>query len=563
MANPGSLVTAALALCFSFGTSNAVNLDDAIASSLVELPITISVSDNQSSNFNDSVEYQLRSKAAFWDEVVYTLQGIAPLTATPASELSLGDEVELTGLSPLALGSAWVLGDTVTSDLVEIGAAPVTVGIADDQGGNFDDDTSDNLRHTAAFWDSINVIERLLGQFGDLFTPTDAVDKSSTIQVTLSDTVEITEGPLSLTGVYDTGTDLSEEFIPTDDVSWKSIASFSISDSFVPTEGLDQLHIGYGFPEDSATLTDQLSAIELDLAEISDNQGLNFADLLTRLKTSVVVQLPYYFSDDFSAEIADQAAYELQVNIAPDLAEEFVPVDSLIGLESLLAEISDSITLDDSLIEEHSGGTYVGVSDEFADLEDSFVGLERDLVSIGSGLTYSDSVSFEIHVIVPEYVTLSYSFSESFVPAVTLSGLERDLAQVSDTVGLDDVLNNNLSVRLIETIGDIWEDLDDSGSGIQRGLVPVSEQVPFDSTVTIDLVESPFIPFFVNISDSFSPLDALGGLQPDLGLVGDNLGLGDDVDIAIYVSGGGGGGYTNIIIGLNQMGNQGPSVGGM
>jgi hypothetical protein len=213
-------------------------------------------------------------------------------------------------------------------------------------------------------------------------------------------------------------------------------------------------------------------------------------------------------------------------------------VDSGKGLKSHLALPIDAFTPTDGL--DPLAPSYAAISDATS-LDDTTSGLQPHLASASDdqGTSFDDLVAA---LVATGTLPLSYLFADAFTPVDGLDPLAPGFASISDV-----------------------STLDDSIGGLQPSLAQFAEDQGFNlADLVAYLLTTPgFETISASFSDVFTPVDLINALHTHLVGAGEVLSPADYLEAYLGLGAAAGGGYNNIIIGLNQMGNQGPSIGGM
>jgi hypothetical protein len=403
MANPGSIVTATLALCFSFGVSNASNTVDSVSSKNVR--ICASISEDQGSNAQDST--------------ICFLKGQLNLAASDSFSPDAGVSANKAYLYPFGLSNSGNTSDSVVSSKIPVPIEPVP-----SESFSPDDSVSFRLKCKSAFWDDVDVVKRLLAKCSESLSIQDNVtfDQSVMAFSTIGDFVEITEGDLSLTGVYETGTDLGEALSIDDGIGYRYNYKPRLSDAFAPSDnvGIQTAYFNSGI-FDSVPASDSVRAVLISRGILSDNQGSNLGIGFQYRKDTVTSILEYSgISDDASAELSDLVEYA---------------VGSILTLSQ-----SDSIGISDGV-----GATlrsYAVISDDIATgLKDAIAEASPINYGLSDSVALIDGVVYQKTAAVPGWVALSYpNLSESFVPAEAFSALLKNRAIIGESAAPSDQL---------------------------------------------------------------------------------------------------------------------------
>jgi hypothetical protein len=380
MANPGSIVTATLALCFSFGVSNASNTVDSVLSNA---RLSASISEDQGSNIQDSTNR--------------FLQGRINLTASDSFN---------------------------TSDSVVSSKIPVPIEPVPSESFSINDSVSFRLKCKSAFWDDVDAVERLLAQCSDSVGIQDTANYDQSVMAfsSIGDYVEITEGDLYLTGTYDTGTDIEDALSADDGIGYRYNYKPRLSDAFTPSDnvGIQTAYFNSGI-FDSVPVSDYVNAVLISLGILSDNQGSNLDDRLQYRKDAITSILEYSgISDDASAELSDLVEY-------------------VVGSIFTLSQ-SDSIGISDGV--GATLRSYAVISDDVAaGLEDSIGEASPINYGLSDSVALIDGVVYQKTAAAPGWVALSYlGLSESFAPAEAFSALLKNRAIIGESAAPSDQL---------------------------------------------------------------------------------------------------------------------------
>lgn len=506
--------------------------------------------DDQGVSYADSIYGGIRRHAAFWDQVDYQLNivsGATPINVAISDDISIGLSDTLTALQrDLALASDTVpFGDSNTALMTVLGT------LSD---SNTPSDSVTALQPDLAlvsdslpFADSTNAISPVNAQPSDSTTQSDTVIALSPDLASATDTIPITDSQSALepnfAQISDSLTDLADS-VTAQKIS-VGILSFSFSDSFAPDDSLLARQPDIAVISDTQPPTDTIAALQVDKAVTSDS----------------------FVPTDTAAKLVPTSAI---------ISDSFAPTDTLAARFRYYAQVSD---------------------DQSTNLSDSAVALQRDRALISDTFAPSDITT----AVTPTFVSATDSVqltdtvvarepdlalaSDAFAPSDTNTALQRDLAQLSDSFEPTDTVDATLTAAQFTPINvSISDSLDlqdilvwmetataaptDNYTGLADSVsaqLPCEAQ-PSDSFTPTDSVVANLKTniIAVQISDSFEPSDSVGGLFKYRAGPGDAWQIDDTVRGGTASPGAGGNALvTRIIIGLNQAGDQGPSIGSM